>query len=81
MKKPMKHIVFEKWFKAQFGSGLSSWEKREKLSGERTALRLQLEGITKELDQLERIEADYRAALYGWTAAKELAKKRVKAVR
>jgi hypothetical protein len=67
LNKPITKSAFEKWFKSQFND-YPNWNKREQLSLEVRALRMQLIKAETELRKYEQLDADHRAALYGWQA-------------
>lgn len=80
LNKPIKNVVFEKWFKKTYGGKLS-WTKLERLSTERRALTQQLKQVEIEVANIERAITYHDFASQGWRAAKELAKKQLKASR
>jgi hypothetical protein len=80
LNKPIEHVMFEKWFKKTYGGELS-WTKLERLSTERRALAQQLRQIEVEIANIERSITYHDFASQGWRAAKELAKKQLKASR
>lgn len=65
----MEKGAFEKWFIAQFGA-LPDPAKKAELAGKRARIDYELHRLNREIELYDRLDQDWRAAMYTFQAAK-----------